>query len=668
MSQPNNQVFIGFTLEVGGGNFFTLNDSVKGELDNPTFKLASEDVLVDVSEDVRSIQVRRGRSRELDKFNAGSVNILLSNANRKYDPTNARETSTRQNRSTNPSFESNTTGVITEVSEIRPELFIIGDPVRGVIGSIFEIANPNNIFVFAGGTPYTTAGASAARITTDFFWGNASLEVTTTNLSSNQGFFMEFPGLLADSTYIFSAYVRPVSGSSVYLRAYDDTNNINGTQSADASVGGGWQRISSVITTGASVATVQLVFVNNFVTPDPYFELNDPVKGLLDDATFRLAPSESTQSVFRVDGILGEVGSVLNPWFDGGLADSSILLPVTTWAGTPNNSISNLTFSIPGTGSPFFPDIVPRKQVKFTSNGIDVFKGVIDDWNFSYEIKGDATAQVIGADGFTLLAQANIEPQSFLEQSSGARVSTVLSLPEVNWPNADRSIQAGSSTVQAQTLTNTTNALSYLQQVEEAESGALFISREGLLTFLDRSELAGTTTRVFADDGTGIPFVDVNIDYGTEELRNRVSITRQGTSTVLTAENLASITSFGAADYEISNSLLSTDEQAENLAVFLVSKYGEPRLRIDRVSVVLNDITPAQVAECLNLELGDTVKVVFTPENIGDPIEQFVIIDSITHDVSPVDHVITYDLSQANVGFILDDPEFGVLDTSRLAL
>ena len=70
----------------------------------------------------------------------------------------------------------------------------------------------------------------------------------------------------------------------------------------------------------------------------------------------------------------------------------------------------------------------------------------------------------------------------------------------------------------------------------------------------------------------------------------------------------------------------------------------------------------------MGLELGDTVKVVFTPESVGDPIEQYVTIDSIEHQVSAVTHAMRFNLSQANVGFILDDLVFGVLDTSRLAL
>lgn len=71
-------------------NFFTLDDSIRGILDNGAYALGG-DVLVDVTSDVRSIQIRRGRSRQLERFTAGNANISLNNfdsAARKYDPLN----------------------------------------------------------------------------------------------------------------------------------------------------------------------------------------------------------------------------------------------------------------------------------------------------------------------------------------------------------------------------------------------------------------------------------------------------------------------------------------------------------------------------------------------------------------------------------------------------
>ena len=90
MSIPQTTVLIGFDLAAGGvGDFFTLDEPEKGVLSGGTvvseFPLAG-DVLVDVTEDVRSVSVRRGRSRQLERFDAGAAVIDLRNDERKFDP------------------------------------------------------------------------------------------------------------------------------------------------------------------------------------------------------------------------------------------------------------------------------------------------------------------------------------------------------------------------------------------------------------------------------------------------------------------------------------------------------------------------------------------------------------------------------------------------------
>lgn len=85
------RVQIGFDLSLTTPvNFFTLDDPVRGVLDNTTYVLAG-DTLQDVTTDVRSITIRRGRSRMLERFTAGNATVSLNNfagSARKYDPLN----------------------------------------------------------------------------------------------------------------------------------------------------------------------------------------------------------------------------------------------------------------------------------------------------------------------------------------------------------------------------------------------------------------------------------------------------------------------------------------------------------------------------------------------------------------------------------------------------
>ncbi len=49
---------------------------------------ASVDVWTDITDDVRAIQITRGRARELEEYQAARLTIDLRNSHRKYDPTN----------------------------------------------------------------------------------------------------------------------------------------------------------------------------------------------------------------------------------------------------------------------------------------------------------------------------------------------------------------------------------------------------------------------------------------------------------------------------------------------------------------------------------------------------------------------------------------------------
>lgn len=88
MSHTTLQVLFAFDQDAGGAtNFFTLDDSVKGVLDNTTYTLGGDFSLVDVTQYVRSVSISRGRSRLLDRTQAATANIVLDNRDRLFDPT-----------------------------------------------------------------------------------------------------------------------------------------------------------------------------------------------------------------------------------------------------------------------------------------------------------------------------------------------------------------------------------------------------------------------------------------------------------------------------------------------------------------------------------------------------------------------------------------------------
>lgn len=85
MSQPLVRVFVGFNTVDYSANPFQLDDAVYGLLDTGT--LASTE-LFDLTSLVKSVSVNRGRSRQLDQFNAGTAVVEFDNSTRVLDPLN----------------------------------------------------------------------------------------------------------------------------------------------------------------------------------------------------------------------------------------------------------------------------------------------------------------------------------------------------------------------------------------------------------------------------------------------------------------------------------------------------------------------------------------------------------------------------------------------------
>lgn len=405
---------------------------------------------------------------------------------------------------------------------------------------------------------------------------------------------------------------------------------------------------------------VKIAFDLNAAGQGNFLTLDDPVKGKLDTAAYPLAGDtlEDVSQYLRSVQIRRGRSNNLER-FEA--ANSVVTL----------DNRARLFDPTAGTAlSPYAPSIKPRKELVVEFNGQRAFSGQIEDWDLTYDLSGQSLAMAKASDGFALLSQQFITPHMATAQATGARVSAILNRSEINWPAARRDIDTGRSTLVGDAIGGTVNpepvnALAYLQAVERDEFGALFISKDGLLTFRQRTDLQTSTNRVFADDGSGLPFSGIAIQYGTEQLRNRVQVARINAGTA-TANDTSSQTDYGITSYVINDSLLSTSAQAQDLADFLVNLYGEPQLYVTSVDVIMEGLTTEQQNQVLGLELGDVVQVIFTPNKVGSAINRVVAIDAITHDVSPSRHIVTFDLSQTVAGFTLDSSQFGVLDTNVL--
>lgn len=387
----------------------------------------------------------------------------------------------------------------------------------------------------------------------------------------------------------------------------------------------------------------------------PYFRLDDPVKGVLDNPDYRLAGPiwiDITSKVAAVNIKRGKNRELER--YNAG--NASIQL---------HNE--DRTFDPLNASSPYAGNIIPRRAVRVSTSGYTQFTGVIEDWNLDYDVSGKSTASIIASDAFTLIAQQSLTAGTATTQTTGERINAVLSMPSVAWPLTQRNIDTGSSQVGADVWTADDNALSYMQSVEASEQGQLFMDRNGYVRFVNgavtpTSELA---TVLFTDEGDGIPYTSATISYGTELLYNSVTVTAPGYTAQ--ANNTESQALYGITTTDV-DTLLSTSNAVTALSQYWVAKYGEPEYRFQDLVVSLDGLTGEQAVSALNIELGDIVRVTFTPNGVGDPIARYAQVNKIEHSIGIDRHEVTYGFGSLQFAFlVLDDVGFGILDQNALA-
>jgi len=395
--------------------------------------------------------------------------------------------------------------------------------------------------------------------------------------------------------------------------------------------------------------TVRIAFDLSLAGAGSFFTLDDPVRGLLDGATFKLAGdvyedvSDDVRSVSVRRGRSRELTA-----FTAGQATVVLDNRARLYDPTAGTAVS-----------PYSPSILPRKAIAIEVGGEAVFTGVVEDWDLQFSLDGDATTTAKSTDGFTLLAGETITAGTATPEGSGARVQAVLD--DVDWPAGKRRIATGVTSLGADVVADNVTALSYLQTIDVSEGGGLFIAKDGSLEFLERTDSQVPATVAFTDNGTGIPFSDISLEFGTETLFTQVSVEYVGGTAVATAVS-NTINQYGLIDLNV-KTLLANASEAEDVADFYLFRFSAPQVRIDQLEVRMNALTQAQQLQVLDLELGDPVDIVFTPQGIGEPIERTVVVDQIEHNITPADHVVRFNFSQTLTGFILD---LDLLDEGRL--
>ena len=388
-----------------------------------------------------------------------------------------------------------------------------------------------------------------------------------------------------------------------------------------------------------------------------FFTLDDPVRGVLDDP-FILGGDilvDVTDHVASVSISRGK-SNELDRYTAG---NASVVLHNDDRAFDPFYE-----------AGPYFTQILPRKEVAIETNGIRQFSGFIDDWDLQYQLGQKSFATVSAVDGFMQLTATELNEFTNIEEKSGERVLRILNRAEVAWPSGKRDIEEGKRTLQADTVAENTNVLQYLQLIADTETGQIFMSKDGAIVFQDRIVGPPILDSLIFSDGTHaaidsnptvVNYSNIEVVYGSENLYNRITVTREG-GEPQTADSVNSQAIFGVQTLSLDGLLLTSDTEAAELANYLLGVYDEPDLRISSVEVNLHDKTPEQQGKLLEIELQDVFLIAYTPNGIGDPFEQYGIVQGIRENIGIDFHKITYDFgSLRKFPFILDHPVYGVL-------
>ena len=417
---------------------------------------------------------------------------------------------------------------------------------------------------------------------------------------------------------------------------------------------------TSVVASGDYELFIDTGFVLNA------FTLDNSVRGVLNNTQYLLdgvsefAPMMEYSKGIRVNRGRREIGDQ----FSAG-----------TMTFTLDDTLAGGILNPLYTSSPFVDPagqftLAPLRRVSFgrynSANAyVPLFVGQIVNYDYSYELGNNNVVTVYCADDFYLLAQTVMNEFNVSEQLSSARLSAVLDLPEVAYPALSRDISTGTQTLggaAAYTIPGGTNVKAYIDQIQAAEQGRIFMSRTGVLNSDPRigNTLSGSVAD-FHDDGTQIPYNSLAITYNADQIVNRASVQHLGATSPEVADDLASQVKYLIQTVSIGDSLLHNDAAAATLASYLL--VGEPDATFTGVQTDYLMLTTAQRENLALVDIGDTITI--TNTIAGGQVAQELSVEGIEHRLDFVTgHRVTYYTAPTVIvyEFILDDPIYGKLD------
>lgn len=331
----------------------------------------------------------------------------------------------------------------------------------------------------------------------------------------------------------------------------------------------------------------------------------------------------------------------------------------------------NSDFNPQNVSSPYFGELEPLRKLRISAsvngNSYYLFSGYTTSYVYSYDqAENMAYVDISASDAFRLFNLASVVTVTgqAAGQDTGTRVNKILDT--VSFPTQMRSIETGNSLTIADPA-NLRTSLNAMQNAEFSEQGALYVSPEGNIIFLNRSSVissAGDTPTAFNQTG-GIPYKDLKFAFDDKLIINSATITRSG-GIAQTATDAASIATYFPHSISVPDLIVQTDAEALNIAKIYVGTRSSTTIRIDEMTLDLFDPN-VPTATILGFDYFDNVLITNIQPDSSTIIKNLQI-QGIAHDITASSwNTVLTTLEPIVDGLILSSAYYGIIGEDILS-
>jgi hypothetical protein len=590
---------------------------------------------VDVTQYVQNVSISRGINRNLDDFSAGSVSVTFVNNNRVFDPLNT---------SSPLWFASGGYTLVQPAGRIR----ISSNGVRRFTGFVqdWDFAYEESGF---DGQATLTALDMMYRVSNAAFTGGTAWQVESTSdriktVMNYNGFAaLEYGGVRGGQTLLGYDVNSPGDNVLAYLQ------NVARSEPADF-----YSNASAVM------QLKDRSFTNYAWTNSMRYNF------VAYPATATLISNDNLNTGWS---LIGSQTTAIPSLYGGPLWRGGTVVDVEV----PADSIVGFEYK----------DITPSRynETGLTYTFAGSLRGVSGTYNISAFLL-DNTGAVTDSTAITVSSTATTQWVNYQTTltAAGSRVGGVQFVANVTGGTAFTVYGDGFIVEPAGTSVNYFDGAydpytsSASTAYETAWSGDVYASQSGLLTSV-ATAITAPTVLTFADansqgtaygNGTGIPFTDLEVVYGSEQLYNKVQVV--GINATAVVEDTPSQLLYGLRGYGQTDNLTTSTTKPAQIASAFLGEFRLPEYRANQLTVALESLSTVQQTAVLGIDIRDVVRVCFQPSAQGAVVDKYYQVLGVSANADVERDAVTLNLASLdNLSFRLDSPYLGVLDTGILA-